>query len=137
MVCIYCRTKTKTSNSRATRQGSQVWRRRSCPSCHAVFTTREAVDLAEAVRVRTAEGRLVPFARDKLFLSLYTSLSHRKTALPDAGQLAATIFDALIPHIKDGAIGVTAVTAQTFVTLERFDKASAVYYRAHHDSATS
>lgn len=132
MVCIYCGSPTKTNNSRPTRSGHQVWRRKSCKSCRAVFTTRESADLAEAIRVQTTEKALEAFQRDKLLISLYRSLSHRKTALKDAGELVDTVMQELIPLLNRGVINTAIIAKCVQTILERFDHAAAVYYKAHY-----
>ncbi len=43
MKCIYCNESgTDVVNSRKSKAGGEVWRRRSCPSCGQIFTTTEA-----------------------------------------------------------------------------------------------
>lgn len=86
----------------------------------------------DAVRVKPGMNALEPFRRDKLLLSIYGSLSHRKTALQDAGQLAETVIDELIPLMKGGVIATPTISGCLQGVLERFDIAGAVSYRAHH-----
>ncbi len=88
--------------------------------------------MGEAVRVKMSENTLELFSRDKLFISLYESLSHRKTALKDAGELSGTITTRLIPLIEAGILSTAVIFGCTQEVLERFDSAAAVYYRAHH-----
>lgn len=90
------------------------------------------MDLGEALRVRTSQKLLEPFNRDKLLLSLYKSLSHRKTALVDARQLQETVVSTLLPMLKDGIITSTSIVVCVQDILGRFDHAGAVYYKAHY-----
>lgn len=134
MVCIYCGHKTSVANSRSSVKSKSTWRRRSCKSCNAVFTTREFVDLESSLRVVTPLNTLEPFLRDKLFVSLFLSLSHRKTALTDATGLTDTLLTQIIAHNNKGIVSSKEIASTAYSTLERFDKISAVYYQAHHSN---
>ncbi len=133
MVCIYCGNKTKTTNSRPTKVGTETWRRKECLHCSAIFTTREQVDLANSLRVRSA-GELLPFSRDKLFISIYKSLSHRSTAASDASSLIDTVIVSLQKLANRGVLEKEALRKATLVVLERFDTPASVYYKAHYSS---
>jgi transcriptional regulator NrdR family protein len=133
MVCIHCQSETQVSNSRLQKKLNRVWRRRSCSQGH-VFTTLESADYASQWLVISAAKRLQPFSRDKLFISLYQSLQHRKTALSDANALTDTIMQKLAQQIIDGVIASTTVTSITQVALTRFDKAASSHYQAFHPS---
>ena len=132
MVCIYCGNKTRVSNSRGSKKAHSTWRRRECLGCGSIFTTREQVDFGGAIRVRKASGRLEPFQRDKLLISLNDSLSHRKTALRDATALTDTIMHGLAKLHTNGILEVSVLLDSAYRALNRFDKAAGVYYRAHH-----
>lgn len=131
MVCVYCGGDTRVVNSRMKKRENQVWRRRRCGSCHAVFSTEEAPRLAQAWRVRST-GHLEPFSRDKLFLSLYRSCEHRRTALGDAKGLTETVISRLAAYVRDGTVRNSDITGVTQVALNRFDKAASVHYAARH-----
>jgi transcriptional repressor NrdR len=131
MVCVYCSSETKVVNSRHQKKANQVWRRRECQSCGAVFTTLEGVDATQALRFQNAKHS-EPFSRDKLLLSVYDSLRHRKTATEDATALTGTIMTGLYAFIQNATIQRDAVVEITATVLERFDKAAATSYRAFH-----
>ncbi len=131
MVCIYCSEKTKTVNSRPTKGNSETWRRKECPSCGAIFTTREQIDLASSFRVKS-DGKLLTFSRDTLFISIYKSLSHRETAASDASNLVDTTLIALRKLANRGVLGKETIRKTTLATLERFDTPAGVYYQAHY-----
>lgn len=130
MVCIYCGQKTKTTNSRSVAKTQRTWRRRSCISCKAVFTTSEAADWEKSMRVKGGSS-LEPFSRDKLFLSLHGSLSHRKTAITDAKWLTDTILAENLP-CKSGVLDASEIKAAAQEALRRFDNAAFTHYKAHH-----
>lgn len=131
MVCVYCEGPTGVINSRPQKKNNQVWRRRVCKDCGAVFSTQEAAqyDLAWQVRRGT---RLEPFSGLKLFMSLYKSCEHRKTALSDAQGLAETITGKLAALVRDGAVSDRDIARTAQVALNRFDKAASVHYQAFH-----
>lgn len=132
MVCIYCVGKTSVANSRGSKKSPETWRRRECMECGTVFTTRERPDYEGALRIRKEDGRLQPFLRDKLFISVYNSLSHRKTAQSDATELTDTVILQLIELHTGGIASGQTLTATTLQVLNRFDKAAGVYYQAHY-----
>lgn len=101
-------------------------------SCGSIYTSREYVDLASSLRVQGAATALEPFQRDKLFMSLIDSLTHRKTALTDATELTSTIIDQLLALHSGGVLQKTVIRDMTVAVLGRFDEVSAVHYRAHH-----
>lgn len=131
MVCIYCSNKTKVVNSRYSKQSLQTWRRRECLNCHSIFTTREHPDLEISIRVKHPSGSLEPFSRDKLFISVYRSLSHRKTALQDATALTDTIISLLLKQ-KSSVFTQKIIIDQINRVLLNFDEVARTYYVAHH-----
>jgi len=132
MVCIYCGGKTQVTNSRLQKRLNHVWRRRECLQCHAIFTTEEAADYSGSIVVRSQNGTISPFSRDKLFSSLLQSLGHRPTAVDDAGALTATIVAHLVREHRKPAISPSEIIKIAHITLERFDTAAAVQYAAYH-----
>lgn len=134
MVCIHCGAKTHVTNSRLQRRSNQVWRRRQCLNCQAVFTTEEGAQLATAWTVQAANGALEPFSRDKLMLSLYQSCGHRPTALQDASHLSDTVVHRLSSAVENGRIWAGSIAQVCQVVLNRFDKAAASYYAARHSA---
>lgn len=73
-----------------------------------------------------------PFSRDNLFLSIYDSLKHRKTALGDATALTDTTWTKLVPVFVEGSIERQDIVDIVSSTLERFDHAAATHYQAFH-----
>lgn len=131
MVCIYCGNPTQVTNSRHQKQANSVWRRRKCSACVAIFTTIEQPDLAQAITVRRTT-HLEPFQRDLLFVSVYESLRHRKSALDDATAITNTIISLLRPFIQQGTLEIEHITEVAASTLDNFDVAAATHYRAFH-----
>lgn len=131
MVCIYCGNETKITNSRAQKRTNGVWRRRTCQSCGSTFTSVEAPDLSGSISVKSAM-QLEAFQRDKLFMSVYDSLRHRKTALSDATMLTDTVLQRLYPKIHTATVQKQQIIEVTLLVLNRFDKVAATHYQAFH-----
>lgn len=131
MVCIYCKQDTRVVNSRPQKRTNRVWRRRTCTVCGTTFTSVEAIDLSGSITVKDAKA-LTPFQRDKLFMSVYDSLKHRKTALSDATGLTDTVVGKLLPLMKDAILDKSDIAGTATEVLKRFDKAAATYYQAFH-----
>jgi len=132
MVCIYCNSKTKTINSRHKVRLNQTWRRRECLSCRAVITSLESADLGSSVRVKSSVSALQGLSRDRLFVDVFRSLSHRKSALSDASGLTDTILSQLVAESSNGIVTTSEIINKTTETLRRFDNVAATVYSAHH-----
>ena len=77
MRCPFCgHEDTQVKDSRPSDDGSSIRRRRQCTGCNQRFTTIERVQLRE-LTVLKADGRRVPFDRDKLARSIRISLRKR------------------------------------------------------------
>lgn len=128
MVCVYCQSKTKTTNSRRRADGS-VWRRHHCLRCQADFSSREEADLEASHRVLKRNGDTEPFYREKLFWGLVRALEHRPLAAIDAGALTSTITARLLALHKP-LITSADIYAQALDCLEHFDGAALARYQA-------
>lgn len=132
MVCVHCGSETQVINSRPQKRSNQVWRRRQCLKCKAIFTSEESAEYGASWAIKTDSGKMLPFSRDKLFLSLYECCKHRKTAVEDATALTDTIIKKVAPNIQDGIVDMKTVAQVSLVALNRFDKAAGVQYQAYH-----
>jgi transcriptional repressor NrdR len=75
--CPYCGSEdTQVKDSRPAEDGTSIRRRRFCAACGARFTTYERVTLRE-ITVIKADGRRVPFDREKLARSIRLALRKR------------------------------------------------------------
>jgi len=139
MVCTFCDSETQVINSRHQKRTNSVWRRRKCTVCEQVFSTSEQVDYEKSWVVQytgakgSQPGQPQPFIWDKLLMSIYASLGHRPTALPDALGLTKTIVGTLGKLVgQDGGLQSAAIATISVDTLQRFDKVAATMYRAYH-----
>ena len=131
MVCVHCRSDTQVINSRLQKKANQVWRRRKCGTCGAIFSSREVAQYELVWLVRSHKA-LQPFNRDKLLLSIYASCQHRPSALSDASALTETVINKLLFNATDGVLEAPAIAQTVQVALNRFDKAASVHYQAFH-----
>lgn len=132
MVCIYCSGKTKVTNSRTNKRIPGTWRRRQCLSCKAIFTSREHADLSQTHIVQHTDSSLQPFSREILFISIYESCKHRKTASEDAMALTDTVISALLHKSESGKILINNIQATVQSVLTKFDPVAAIYYGAYY-----
>lgn len=129
MVCIYCGSSTKVTNSRQTKRANAVWRRRSCSNCKSVFTTTETIDLSSALRIQESETVLTPFSRARLVGSVYDACKHLKKPAETADELVSTVITSLLQS-KTAIISLDELINLTSTVLSRFDHAAAVQYKA-------
>lgn len=134
MVCVYCGNATNVTNSRLHKKLNRVWRRRQCATCHSVFTTIEQADEQRSFMIQASAKQLLPFSRDKLFISLHHACGHRRTAVPDAAALTDTIVAKLIHERDNGLVTKTEIRRVVLDTLSRFDQAAAIAYAAYHQA---
>jgi transcriptional regulator NrdR family protein len=136
MVCIYCGSETQVTNSREKARTPSVWRRRKCIACVAQFTTIELPDYATALVV-SSHGKLYPFSRDQLFLSIHVALGHRQDALISSTELTKTIIGRLLSkkQAPDGVISVQNLAKASHEVLKRYDPLGANTYKAYHQAA--
>lgn len=73
-----------------------------------------------------------PFSRDKLLVSVYDSLRHRKTALSDASGLTNTIIGRLLHMVENAQLSKNDIARTAIAVLKRFDAVAATHYGAFH-----
>jgi transcriptional repressor NrdR len=132
MVCIYCSQPTRVVNSRKQKKLKQTWRRRKCTSCGSIFTTIEKVDLEKSLIIEHNSKSLEPFRKEKLLLSIYSSLGHRKTALNDSVYITDTIVSIILSNITGPSVNSSQIRDASLGVLTNFDKTAAVYYKAYY-----
>lgn len=131
MKCPFCGSDTSVGISRPSRKTPSVWRRRQCGKCEKVFSTREKPDLSLSITVNKTAGAQEPFSEDKLHISIYMCLSHRKDALEASRALSDTATRLLLPRLS-GSIDSEEIKMAVQKALKRFDAAAYAYYKAHH-----
>ena len=69
---------------------------------------------------------------EKLFISIYDCLKHRKNAVTEAKHICNTITSKLIREVVDDFIDVNMIRDTSLVCLFRFDTLAAANYSAYH-----
>ena len=132
MVCLYCHSKTRVTNSRHQKRSNQVWRRRQCQACRAVFTSHEAIDLSSALLV--GSGRSTPFISDMLFAEVMLALQDRKDCYLAAREVTSTVIRELLKLPDKPRIEPKQISQAAAKVLKRLDKRAYLRYMAEHPS---
>jgi transcriptional repressor NrdR len=132
MDCYICGYDTKVVNSRHQTRLNQVWRRRLCDNCKNIFTTVEKIDLERSMSVKSNTGSINPFLREKLLISINSSLGHRKNHVNEAVAITDTIINKLQNKYKDSLLDLDKIISTTKEVLKNFDTTAEVYYSAYH-----
>ena len=136
MVCVYCGSETNVTNSRKQKRNNQVWRRRQCKACHAVFTSHEVLDLSSALMVASG-GSTKPFMTDMLFTEVLLALQDRKDCYSAAREVTSTVIGQLLKPPAEPVIEAKQISQITAKVLKRLDKRAYLRYLAEHPSLQS
>ncbi|UCC48056.1 MAG: transcriptional repressor NrdR [Gemmatimonadota bacterium] len=95
MRCPYCgHTNNRVIDSRASRDGRAVRRRRECQHCGDRFTTYEVVE-QRPLSVRKRDGSVEPFDRNKLIRGIQVACTKRPITLGQIEEIANAIEESL------------------------------------------
>ncbi len=132
MKCIYCGGETDVTNSRRQKRNNQVWRRRKCRACGAVFTSHEAIDLSLALVVDSR--RPAPFITDMLFTEVLLALQDRKDCYLAAREVTSTVIRELLKLPASPRIDPKQISQATAKVLKHLDKRAYLRYLSEHPS---
>lgn len=82
----------KVIDSRASREGSAIRRRRECLSCQHRFTTYEQIDKPSRLMVLKRDGRHEEFSREKLFNGVQRACQKRPVSSEELEELVDQIY---------------------------------------------
>lgn len=130
MKCPFCRgNTTDVFNSRPTKFGTQIWRRRRCLDCKESFTTYEAPDLG-FMKVIKKSGRRQRYSRAKLYSGIYgafLSIPAKETTVDAVTDtVEAKILDAKVQEISSAQIASVVLT-----TLKHFNTPAFMRFLAY------
>ncbi len=95
MRCPYCgHTKNRVVDSRTSREGRAIRRRRQCGQCGERFTTYEALE-GRARSIKKRDGSAEPFDRAKLIRGIQVACTKRPVDLDQIEEIADAIEEAL------------------------------------------
>ena len=124
MRCPFCgHEDTQVKDSRPTEDSAAIRRRRACSACGQRFTTIERVQLRELTVVK-ADGRRVPFDRDKLARSIRIALRKR----PVADERIERVLNAIVRHLESSGDGEVASRALGELVMDSLKQVDAVAY---------
>lgn len=122
--CVSC--DDRVVDSRQSKDGREIRRRRACEGCGRRFTTHERVEDALPLVVKN-DGRREPFDRDKIERGLLSAVAKRPVAAEDLAAMARDI------EREASELGEREVSSQqlgewVLPRLRRLDKVSYVRY---------
>ena len=136
MKCPFCRQDTTdVFNSRPTRFGTQIWRRRRCLSCKESFTTYEQVDLG-FLKVIKKTKRKQRYSRAKLFAGVYGAFLNIPAKETTVDGVTDTI-EAKILDTKKHEITSQEIARIVLATLKHYNTAAFVRYLAYQTDLVS
>ena len=136
MVCIYCSGETDVINSRSQKRSNQVWRRRKCQACGAIFTTHESIDLSTALMVEVS-GRHTPFERHLILMDLLLALQDREDRYSAADEATGTVITRVLALPSKPVFKPSEISAICADVLKKLDKRAWLRYLADHPSLQS
>src|SRR5215213_3821068 len=86
----------KVIDSRSSREGATIRRRRECLKCEHRFTTYEEIEKPATLMVLKRDGRHEEFNREKLVTSLQRSCQKRPVSLQQIQELADHVRNELV-----------------------------------------
>lgn len=127
MKCPFCRADTTdVFNSRPTRFGTQIWRRRRCLKCKESFTTYEQADLG-FLKVIKKTGKKQRYSRAKLFSGIYGAFLTIPAKETTVDAVTDTV-EAKILDTKKRDITSSEIAQIVLKTLKHFNTAAFMRY---------
>lgn len=136
MKCPICReSDTDVYNTRSTRFGTQIWRRRRCLACSASFTTYEQPDLG-FLRIKPSHGPLAPYSRAHLFSEIYATFLDI-AAKPQTIDAVTDTIEAKILDLKLDIVSTAQICTIVLATLKHYNTPAFLRYLSAHTNLTS
>jgi transcriptional repressor NrdR len=127
MKCPFCgKIGDKVVDSRESKEGNSIRRRRECLSCAKRYTSREHIEEIE-YRVIKKDGRPEPFSRQKLIGGLMRACEKRPVSVPQLGGIADRI-ESELQDRPDREIKTTEIGARIMDELRRIDQVAFVRF---------
>jgi transcriptional repressor NrdR len=129
--CPYCRSASSdVYNTRSTKFGTQIWRRRRCTKCGQSFTTYEQPDLA-FLRVSHASGKPARYSRALLFSEIYAAFEGSK-AQPALIDAVTDTVEAKILDLQLDIVTSRQIAEIVLATLQHFSMPAFLRYLSSH-----
>jgi transcriptional repressor NrdR len=136
MKCPFCReTITDVYNSRTTKSGNQIWRRRRCNSCSHTFTTYESCSLS-FLTVAKHGGHTEGYSRAKLYASLYNSFASLRAKQSTIDAITDTVESKILDR-QQVDITTQEIAYIVLVTLKSFKTTAFLRYLSQQTDLAS
>jgi transcriptional repressor NrdR len=116
----------KVIDSRSSREGATIRRRRECLKCGHRFTTYEEIEKS-ALMVLKRDGRHEEFSREKLLASLQRACQKRPVSLEAIQELADEIYNELV-NAHDREVSYREIGERVMNGLRSLDKVAYIRY---------
>jgi transcriptional repressor NrdR len=113
-------------DSRLSRDGTEVRRRRECSSCGQRYTTRESIS-ERPLSVRKREGAVEPFDRNKLVRSIQIACAKRPISLSEIEEIADSVVESL-ERSESGELESRAIGEAVMGRLKDLDQVAFVRF---------
>jgi transcriptional repressor NrdR len=113
-------------DSRLSREGNEVRRRRECLACEFRFTTYETIS-ERPLSVRKRDGRVEPFDRNKLVRSIQVACAKRPITLPQIEEIADHVVES-IERSESGELESRAIGEAVMRRLKDLDQVAFVRF---------
>lgn len=117
----------KVIDSRSSRDGATIRRRRECLKCGHRFTTYEEIEKPAALMVLKRDGRHEDFTREKLLVSLQRACQKRPVSLEVMQELADKIYNGLAAT-NDREVSYREIGERVMNGLRELDKVAYIRY---------
>lgn len=127
MKCPYCgENRDRVVDSRESRDGATIRRRRECLECERRFTSYEAIETIPYMVVKS-DGRREPFSRQKLLTGLLKACEKRPVALKELEAIAETV-ETRLQDREDRELTTREIGALVMENLEELDQVAYVRF---------
>lgn len=128
MKCPYCRaTTTDVFNTRSTKFGTQIWRRRRCLACEQSFTTYEQPDLSFLKVAKLTQKKPLPYIRARLLIDVYSAFNPL-TIDPDTIEAVTSTIEAKLLDLKLSEVSASQIEELALTTLKHYDTTAFMRY---------
>ncbi len=133
MLCVYCGGDTGVINSRTQKRANQVWRRRRCTVCKAVFTSIEAVELSNTLTVVSGDST-APLVPERIYVDILHALKDRSDPYIASRELTNTVIKRLLTLPEKPTFRPEQISRAVATVLRRFDARAYLRFVAEHPS---
>ena len=117
----------KVIDSRSSREGGTIRRRRECLKCGFRFTTYEEIEKPATLMVLKRDGRHEDFSREKLLAGLQRACQKRPVSLETIQEIADRVYNELIAtHERE--VSYREIGERVMTELRALDKVAYIRY---------